>query len=138
MIAELTLPRALGDALLDDARRAGTVEVCGLLAAGEDHGPVRYPIANRAVRASDRFDMDAADQIAAFKAMREAGERLLAIYHSHPQGEAEPSIHDRHGHSYPDALALIVAPAARAARIRAWAMQAEVASEVAINWLATP
>ena len=132
----LVLPRSLGDRLLDEAGRAPDSEICGLIAAGSDALPVRYPIANRAIRAADRFDMDFADQIAAFKTMREAGETLLAIYHSHPQGEAEPSIHDRRGHSYPDALALIVAPnAARADMIRAWAMQTEVPREVAINWV---
>ncbi|KEZ79087.1 Mov34/MPN/PAD-1 family protein [Salinisphaera hydrothermalis] len=136
MVAELILPRGLGDSLLDEARRAGTVEICGLIAASDGQAPVRYPIANRAARAADRFDMDAAGQIAAFKAMREAGETLLAIYHSHPHGEAEPSMHDRHGHSYPDALGLIIAPAAvRAAAIRAWAMQTGAPAEVAINWV---
>lgn len=136
MVARLTLPSALGDALLDEARGAGAVEICGLIAAGEAHAPVRYPIANRAARAADRFDMDAADQIAAFKTIREAGQTLVAIYHSHPRGEAEPSIHDRRGHSYPEALALIVAPAAvRAARIRAWAMQASAPVEVTIDWV---
>ncbi|HET7315439.1 M67 family metallopeptidase [Salinisphaera sp.] len=137
----LTLPHALGAALVDEARDAGGFEICGFIAAaaGGDNKPiVRYPIANRAARAADRFDMDAAEQVAAFKRMRERGETLIAIYHSHPIGEAEPSTHDRRGHSYPDAAAVIAAPNARAAPIRAWRMTAAAPKEIAIAWAGAP
>ena len=131
----LTLPERLGDTLLEEARRAPGMELCGLIASGGDATVVRYAIANRAARAADRFDMDPADQIAAFKRMRERRETLIAIYHSHPVGEAEPSIHDQRGHSYPDAMAVIVAPAARSGdTIRAWDLANEMPLERPIAW----
>ena len=42
------------------------------------------------------------------KTMRENGETLFAIYHSHPSAPPEPSIHDLEGLGYPDALYLII------------------------------
>ena len=44
-----------------------------------------------------RFEMDPADQIRAMKTMRERGETMLAIYHSHPSAPPEPSVHDLDG-----------------------------------------
>jgi proteasome lid subunit RPN8/RPN11 len=40
--------------------------------------------------------------------MRERGEELFAIFHSHPQAPAEPSATDLELAAYPDALYLIV------------------------------
>ena len=97
----LALPVALGATLLADARRDSSVEICGVIAAASDAPPRHYPITNRASRASDRFDMDPAGQIAVFKLMRERRLRLIAIYHSHPTGEAEPSIHDQRATATP-------------------------------------
>lgn len=131
----LTLPEALGAALLIEARHAPNSEICGLIAAGVDKSPVHYPIANRASRTADRFEMDPSGQIAAFKRMRDHGQTLLAIYHSHPSGEAEPSMQDRRGHSYPDAAAVIVAPNAQLGDlIRAWNLAGDAACEIPIEW----
>lgn len=136
----LTLPRALGNVLIEAAGRAApSFEICGLIAASDDQAAVRYPIANRAECGHDRFDMDPAAQIAAFRQMREQQQTLLAIYHSHPVGEAVPSIHDRRGHSYPDAAAMILAPNARVGdRIRAWNLAGTAPREIPIEWTKTP
>ncbi|MGB7755504.1 MAG: M67 family metallopeptidase [Salinisphaera sp.] len=139
IVDRLTLPGALGAALLAEARRAPSIEVCGLIADGGAPSPAHYPIANRASRAVDRFEMDPAGQIAAFKRMRRHGHTLIAIYHSHPGGEAEPSIHDRRGHTYPEAAAVIVAPNARVGRlIRAWKLAGDMPCEIPIEWTDPP
>lgn len=135
--ARLDLPGPLADTLIAEARTAHGFEVCGFIAVTTDGTTARYAIANRAPRPADRFDMDAAEQIAAFKQMREAGETLIAIYHSHPRGEAVPSAHDVQGHSYPDVAALIVAPEARAATLRAWDMSHTPPTELDIVWQQT-
>ena len=55
-----------------------------------------------------RFQLDAAQQISAMAKMRDQGEELFAIYHSHPTAPATPSITDLELASYPDALYLII------------------------------
>ena len=86
-------------------------------------------IANRATRAADRFQMDIGQQIDAFRTTRCAGRLIVAIYHSHPVGEAVPSGHDRRGHGYPAIPAIIIAPGAEADVIRAWWLEPSSAAE---------
>jgi proteasome lid subunit RPN8/RPN11 len=67
--------------------------------------------------------MDPAELIAALRSLRESGDELAAIYHSHPRGPAEPSGRDIREAHYPDAAYLIVSlehaetPVTRAFRI---------------------
>lgn len=130
----IRLPKRLAMALLADAEAAGDLEICGFIA--ETAGTfTRYAVANRAAQPAARFDMDPADQIAAFKRMRCAGQTLLAIYHSHPSGEATPSVHDRQGHSYPDVAALLLAAQASGQCIRAWQLAETTATEIGIDWV---
>ena len=48
-------------------------------------------------------------QIAAMSAMRQCGERLLGIYHSHPTTAAKPSARDVDGAAYSGTAYLIIA-----------------------------
>ncbi len=52
--------------------------------------------------------MEPQSQIDAMRTMRESGEKLFAIYHSHPHAPASPSPLDRDEAAYPDALYLII------------------------------
>ncbi len=105
---ETTLPRHIVNAILDHARQTPGKEACGLIAAREGRPCRCYPIRNIAADAARHFEMDPREQIAAFKTMREAGETLFAIYHSHPAGPARPSPTDIAAAAYPGAIHLIV------------------------------
>ena len=52
--------------------------------------------------------MEPKQQVAAMKTMRESGEELFAIYHSHPNAPAIPSARDIEQAAYPDAYYLII------------------------------
>jgi proteasome lid subunit RPN8/RPN11 len=52
--------------------------------------------------------MDPGEQIAAMKHMRDHGENLLAIVHSHPASPPVPSTSDIAAIGYPDAYYIIV------------------------------
>ncbi len=82
-------------------------EVCGLVGSSAGHTRV-YPIQNIARQNECRYIMDPQQQIAAMRQMREAGESLFAIYHSHPHAPAVPSALDIAEAAYPEALYLIV------------------------------
>jgi proteasome lid subunit RPN8/RPN11 len=48
------------------------------------------------------------EQLSAIKEMRESGEELFAIYHSHPTAPATPSASDIEQSAYPEAYYLII------------------------------
>lgn len=135
--AILSLPQWLADELVQAARDQPQHEICGFIAAapGESGAIRRYPIHNHASDARQRFDMDAGEQIAAFKAMRDRGETLRAIYHSHPSAPARPSAQDLAGHSYPAVAALIISPTAPAdQRLRAWGLNGDQPAPIRLLW----
>jgi proteasome lid subunit RPN8/RPN11 len=84
------------------------LEVCGLVSSQNGVPCHCYPVTNVAEQPTKRFLLDASTQIAALKAMRERGEELFAIYHSHPTAPAIPSSIDLELAAYPDALTLII------------------------------
>ena len=107
-MAVVRLPRTLINQLLQHAQRSSSTEVCGLI-GGKDGVATRcYPVANIASVPRRLFAMDPALQIAAMRAMREGGEELFAIYHSHPDSPPLPSATDLAQANYPDVLYLII------------------------------
>ncbi|MDW8328208.1 MAG: M67 family metallopeptidase, partial [Anaerolineales bacterium] len=84
-------------------------EACGLL--GGRAGVVEQVIAvENAARSPVRYRMDPARQLEAMLAIEAAGLELTAIYHSHPNGPATPSLTDIAEAYYPDSLYLICSP----------------------------
>ncbi|MEI6707346.1 MAG: M67 family metallopeptidase [Methylococcales bacterium] len=106
--SDIQIPRKLANQLLHLAQLSPDLEVCGLVSSQNGVPYHCYPVANVADQPAQRFLLDAAAQIAALKAMRERGEELFAIYHSHPTAPAIPSSTDLELAAYPDALYLII------------------------------
>lgn len=101
------IPRPLVNQLLHEAQLSPAQEVCGLI--GCDDGRCEcYPIENVATDASVLFALNASEQLAAFKSMKEKGQSLFAIYHSHPDSPPMPSSIDIEEANYRDALYLII------------------------------
>jgi proteasome lid subunit RPN8/RPN11 len=104
----ITLPRILVNQLLQQAQQSAEYEICGLISS-KDGAPIHcYPAANVADNKQQRFELDPHGQISAMSTMREQGEQLFAIYHSHPTTSAEPSAIDLQHTEYADALRLII------------------------------
>lgn len=107
-VAATRIPRTLVNQLLHAAQLGAAAEVCGLIGARAGVPVHCYPVANIAADPAVRYDMAPKGQIDALRVMRERGEELFAIYHSHPSSPAVPSAVDRHEANYPDTLYLIV------------------------------
>ncbi len=105
---EYQIPRKLTNQLLHLAQLSPDDEICGLVGSKNGIPSTCYPIANIAQQPKQRFLLDAKQQIAAMAEMREQGEELFAIYHSHPKTPAEPSSYDLESATYPKALCLII------------------------------
>lgn len=104
----LIMPRPFATKLLFEAQKRPDEEVCGLVSTDEQGHFHLYPIANTATDRRRQFRMDEHEQITAMKHMREAGQSLLAIYHSHPDTPPEPSARDLDELGYPEAVYLII------------------------------
>jgi len=105
---DIQIPRKLTNQLLHLAQLSPDLEVCGLVSSKNGVPSHCYPVANVAEQPRQRFLLDAGQQISAMAKMRELGEELFAIYHSHPTAPAEPSTHDLEQAAYPKALYLII------------------------------
>jgi desampylase len=96
----VTLPHQLRARILREAADAHPGECCGLLEGTRDEHGFRitalHPARNLAL-SPDRFELDPEDHFAALKPARANGHRLIGCYHSHPNGECEPSPADRAG-----------------------------------------
>jgi proteasome lid subunit RPN8/RPN11 len=105
---EIALSRHLVNQLLHYAQSSPDLEVCGLIGAKDGLPGACYPVKNVAEKPDCRFVLDPEEQINAMRLMRERGEELFAIFHSHPAAPAEPSATDLEQAAYPDVLYLIV------------------------------
>lgn len=105
---QIQLPRKLASKLLHLAQQSPTQEICGLISLKNGTLQTCYPITNVATKPQNRFLLDEKEQIHALKTMREKGEELFAIYHSHPTAAAYPSTLDLEMANYENALYFII------------------------------
>lgn len=128
------LPRLLVNQLLQHAQQQPEREVCGLIGSRNGDPTRFYPIANVAPTPTCLFAMDPAQQIAALRHMREGGEDLFAIYHSHPQSPPVPSRIDIENANYPEALFIIASLQTKGVlELRAYKLRDAAVSEVILE-----
>jgi proteasome lid subunit RPN8/RPN11 len=117
----ITFKSSHRDELIARARAADPNECCGLI--GGDNGLAKsiYPLRNVAQNSQVSYEAAPEELFAAQRLMRERGEQLLAIYHSHPRAEEPlPSDTDVRLAYYPDATYLIVGLAGSSPALRAF------------------
>ena len=110
----LTLAPGVLDEVIEHAKAAYPTEACGLIAGPRPTPAARggegrrfIPMANVAQSAAE-FEMDPAELIKILRDLRNAGEELAAIFHSHPHGPLHLSRMDIERAYYPEAAHLIV------------------------------
>ena len=80
----MRIGRALLDQIVAHARSSPDREICGLVAGRDGEATRVIEVPNVAPRAEVTYEMDPTAQYRAQMAIEEAGEEMLAIYHSHP------------------------------------------------------
>ncbi len=145
------LTETIYDALIAHAQADDPNECCGLLAGKAGVATEIYRIPN--LPSDDpavadlkvpedrrlRYVMDPKAQIAAFKAMRENGTEMVAIYHSHTHSPAYPSATDVRLAFYPDVHYLIVSLEDKnKPHVRAFRIVKETIHEEAIETIDPP
>ena len=86
----LTIAQALCDELLAHCQNQYPKEACGLLAGANGITQQLYAMTN-VEESPISYAMDPREQLRAEKRMRQEGQRLVGIYHSHTASAAYPS-----------------------------------------------
>ena len=107
MFANIRLAPGILEKVIKHAKDSYPKEGCGLIAGSEGLGSRFIPMENLR-DSSTSYDMDPSQLISTLRDIRNSGEHLLAIYHSHPFGPAQPSKSDIERAYYPEAAYLIV------------------------------
>jgi [CysO sulfur-carrier protein]-S-L-cysteine hydrolase len=103
----LNLDPGLLEEILRHATASYPKEACGLLAGRNNIANRFIPMENTRA-SSTEYEMDPQALVQELRRIRESGETLIAIYHSHPSGPLRPSKQDVARSYYPDSACLIV------------------------------
>ncbi len=115
----LTLTRAMVDQVVAHARRDHPDEACGVI-VGRDGVATRVVEMQNAERSPTFYRFDAQEQLRVWRAMDDADEVPMVIYHSHTATEAHPSRTDISLASEPDAHYLLVSTRAHTEEVRSF------------------
>ncbi|MDT4955118.1 MAG: [CysO sulfur-carrier protein]-S-L-cysteine hydrolase [Acidobacteriota bacterium] len=118
----ITLLREHVDGMLAHAREASPAECCGLIGgSNEESARSVYRLRNVASDPLVGYEAAPEELFGAQRLMRERGEQLLGIYHSHPRAsEPVPSETDVRLAYYPSAIYFIIGLAATKETLRAF------------------
>jgi proteasome lid subunit RPN8/RPN11 len=127
----LTIPPTMAESLLSHARSELPNEACGLL-SGQDagHATAFHPARN-AEASPYAYEVHPEDLVRIVLGIEDAGEELVAVFHSHPRSPAVPSVNDLRNATYP--VVYLLASLADEHALRAWRIEAGVAREVPLR-----
>ena len=100
------LPRTVYDGIITHAREGKPEEICGILRGRAGRASQLYRARNLAEDRIDNYDVDPQTLLKQFE-FEEAGDEMVAIYHSHPVSGAYPSATDAWNAHYPETYYLI-------------------------------
>jgi proteasome lid subunit RPN8/RPN11 len=135
---DLALPLPLAEALLEHARSELPNEACGLLSGSLAEGQALGFHPTRNAEASPLlYNIHPDDLLRVMLAIEDAGQDLVAIFHSHTRTAAIPSATDRRQAMYPDAFYLLASLADAGAQpqraLRAWRIHGGQSFEVPLR-----
>ena len=134
----LALTSSLADELMRHARSELPNEACGLLSGSLATGrATRFHPARNAEASPLRYNVHPEDLVRITFAIEDAGEELVAIFHSHTRSAAVPSATDRRTAMYPDPFYLLASlsdpDALPASALRSWRISRGQAFEVPLT-----
>jgi proteasome lid subunit RPN8/RPN11 len=125
----ITLLREHLDEMFAHAREQQPAECCGLVGGSGERAHAIYRLRNVARDPQVGYEAAPEELFAAQRIMRERGEELLGIYHSHPRShEPVPSDTDVRLAYYPSAIYFIIGLGANTEALRAFRISERDAS----------
>ena len=140
----VTLPGAIRDAIVGQARREAPNEACGIIVgdrpAADGGRALRWAPLRNQLASPFRYAIDPNDLLRITMETDDADEVFWAIVHSHLASPARPSPTDVRESHYPDSLYVLVSldaseadPSTGAASLRAWRIVDGGVHEVALT-----
>ena len=133
----LLLSPKIKEKLSEHSRIEKPLEACGILGGIIENKFYRvstyYPMSNTE-KSAVSFFMDPKEQISVFKTMREKGEELVGVFHSHPHSRAYPSAKDVSMAYYPEALYVILSLENKAPVLKAFSILEGIIKEAEIKY----
>jgi len=127
------IERGIFDQLLAEARANPNIECCGLLAGCDAVISAILPAKN-ALQSPKAYEIAPQELFDLFRRIRSEGLEHLGIYHSHPNGENDPSPLDIERSFYPDTAYLIISMGPAVSRpIRAFRIVEGQARELSLQ-----
>lgn len=128
------VPLHILNAMIIHARSEPRVECCGLLAGREGVIARVFPAVNAAANPATSYEIAPREIFERMREMRGEGMEMLGIYHSHPNGDNEPSPRDVQQAYYAEAAYFIVSPLDGAQKpVRAFSIQQGRVTELEIQ-----
>jgi [CysO sulfur-carrier protein]-S-L-cysteine hydrolase len=132
----ITLLREHLDEMFAHAREQQPAECCGLVGGRVERARAIYRLRNVARDPQVGYEAAPEELFAAQRIMRERGEELLGIYHSHPRShEPVPSDTDVRLAYYPSAIYFIIGLGANTEALRAFRISERDASWEPVEYL---
>lgn len=111
----LKIPRHIVENIFEHGRQEAPLEACGILAGSEENVEALYRMTN-VDKSREHFSMEPKEQFRVVKDIRAKGQKMLGIYHTHPESAPFPSDEDIRLGLTPDVvhiIASLVCPADR-------------------------
>jgi proteasome lid subunit RPN8/RPN11 len=132
--ARIQVSRDVWSKLLERARCDPKQECCGLLAGRGGAITHMFRAANVAADRATNYEIDPRETVRLMREFRAQQLEFLGIYHSHPNGQNEPSARDIELAFYSEAVYFIVSPLAGAPNpVRAFSIRDGRVMEVEIE-----
>lgn len=124
--------------IVDHARKNLPAEACGLIGGridNEKHIAEKIYFLTNIDNSPEHFSMDAKEQFAAVKDMRQNGYVLLGNFHSHPSSPSRPSDEDKRLAFDPSISYLILSLAEKEPVLKSFKIENKISSEEPITIL---
>lgn len=89
----IQIPKQIVDEIFEQGKKESPIEACGYLAGKDGLVYKKYEMKN-VDGAHDHFTLDPKEQFAVMKDARSWGLKIVAVYHTHPETPARPSVED--------------------------------------------
>lgn len=129
--ADARLPDGMRADMIAHAREAAPREACGLVAYDRGGRPVRLYRLTNVDPHPERFEIDPVEHFRVIRETESEGNRIGAVYHSHPTGPARPSSVDLAAGIDRDWISFVVGRKGGAWRVAPFAIRDRVATPLA-------